>query len=213
MSKLVLHTLPPSPHNTKVRLALKVKGLDYEAHELTGFDGREALVAATGQPLSPVLIDDGKKVYDSFGIIRYLDANWPEPRLFFDTREEMRAVETWENFVKNGVGPALGMALMAVIEGDMTSDAFATSEKLYNELAVRVEDALAGGEYLVGGRLSAADLTVAPFMAPAVVDPASQPEQSPMRGIASKVRLSGKYPRTQAWTQRIMALDGQPAPV
>lgn len=213
MTKLVLHTLPPSPHNTKIRLALKLKGLAYEAHELTGFDGREALVEATGQPLSPVLIDDGKKIYDSFGIIRYLDANWPEPRLFFEGRDEMRAVETWENFVRNGVGPALGMALMAVIEGDMQSPAFATSEKLYNEFAVRVEDALAGSEYLVGGRLSAADLTVAPFMAPAIVAPESQPEQSPMRGIASRVRLSGRYQRTHAWAQRIMALEAEPAAV
>jgi|GEM_PF-966553 len=212
MTTLTLHLLPPSPNNAKVMLAMKLKGLDHEVVEYHGFDGREALVEATGQPLTPVLIDGDRKVYDSFAIMRYLDANWPnEPRLFFDTRDEQRAVETWENFARNGLAPALVVALNAVFSGDDDPAPFATSERLTNELAVRIETALESSDYLVGGRISAADLTVATFLAPSVIDPESVPEASPVRAIASRVRLSGRFPRTHAWARGILAI-GQEQP-
>lgn len=213
MTKLTLHQLPPSPNNVKVRLALKLKGLDHDVVDYAGFDGREALVAATGQPLTPVLVDGERSVYDSYGILRYLDANWPEPRLFFDTREEQREVETWENLARNGLSPALGIALGAVIEGANDPAPFEMAERLTNELAPRIEAALENSEYLVGGRLSAADLTVASFLAPSIIDPAQAPEGSLIHAIASRVRLSGRFQKTRAWALGVLAIGQETAAV
>ncbi|MCA8971790.1 MAG: glutathione S-transferase family protein [Planctomycetes bacterium] len=207
MSTLRLLTLPPSPHNTKVRLALELKGLDYEPHAFEGFDGRDAIVEASGQPLTPVLIDGDRKVYDSFGIVRYLDANWPEPKLFPTTREGMREVEGWERFALNGVGPVLGMILGQAIAGTDDKATIALADRLLQESAARVEAALAGKQWLVGDTIGAADITVAPFLAPGVLDENHHDAGSFLRFVTDRYRLSPRFPMTRAWVTRVMAHD------
>ena len=63
MNNLKLYTLPLSPYNIKVRLALKLKGLTFESVEYAGFDDREEVVKVSGQPLTPVLTDGDKAIY------------------------------------------------------------------------------------------------------------------------------------------------------
>ena len=198
---LELLTLPPSPHNTKVRLALRHKGLDF-TQTLVDLADRGPVVARSGQPLTPVLIDGDKAVYDSFGIVRYLDANWPEPRLFPSDREGMRAVEGWERFALAELG-----APLLLVGGEPDDEANAKAQAGFNAAARKLELALEAGPYLLGAQLTAADLTVAPMARFGTAEPEVFPAGSPPRIIAERVRLDPVFTRTRAWVERVFALD------
>ncbi|MBL4844641.1 MAG: glutathione S-transferase family protein [Planctomycetes bacterium] len=210
MTGLTLLTLPPSPHNTKVRLALKLKALDFET-VLVGFEDRSAVVERSGQPLTPVLIDGERVVYDSFGIMRYLDANWPEPRLFSEEREKQREIEAWERFAVAELGGALGLVAGQLFSGKIDDEATRQAQKLLDALPERVEDALADSDYLMGARPNAADLTVMPFLIYAATSPTEYPEGTPMRFVAERLELSARFTLTRAWIERVRAIDLAPA--
>lgn len=207
MTKLILHTLPPSPFNAKVRLALNLKGIDYDTVLVQGFDGREAIVEATGQPLTPVIIDGDRKIFDSFAILRYLDANFGGPRLYSNTREGMREIERWEDLSRNGYGPALGLMLNMVIEGKQDADTIALVNRLFDQLTVRVEQALENNAYLTGDAISAADLAIAPFIHFAASDPESSPEKSLGRAVSAVLHLGPRHVHTRTWVEGVMAHD------
>ena len=206
MSQFTLLTLPASPNNVKVRLALKLKGLSYDAKEFA-FDDREEVVAKSGQPLTPVLLHGDTVVYDSFGILRYLDANWPEPRLFSESREGQQAIQAWERFAVAEVGASLGPLIGSFLSGTDDPEVNASVQAAFEKLPTRVEEALADGPYLGGEAPNAADLTVAPFFHFAATDPKEFPDGSPGRFAAERCDLKDEYPRTRAWVGRVMAID------
>ena len=89
---LTLYELPPSPNSIKIRLALGLKQIECERKVINPMD-RATLVEVSGQPLAPVLVDSGPErdrvVFDSFAIMRYLDANHRDqgPRLYSADRD------------------------------------------------------------------------------------------------------------------------------
>lgn len=88
--------LAPSPNNTKVRMALRFKGIDFEPVPVDYAD-RSAVVAVSGQELAPVIEDRGIVLNDSEAILQYLDASYREtPRLFPATRSGRREAEAWK---------------------------------------------------------------------------------------------------------------------
>ena len=210
MSKFTLLTLPPSPNNVKVRLALKLKGLPYEAKEFT-FENRDEVIEKSGQPLTPVLLDGDRVVYDSFGILRYLDANWPEPRLFSDSREGQQEIQAWERFAIGEVGASLGPLIGSFLSGTDDPEVNAQVQAAFDELPGKVEEALGDSPYLGGAAPNAADITVAPFFAFSAAEPTDFPEGSPGRFAAERCNLGDQFPRTRAWIGRVMAIDATEA--
>jgi glutathione S-transferase len=88
--------LSPSPNNTKVRMALRFKGIDFETVPVDPFD-RAPVVEVSGQELTPVIQDRGIVLNDSEAILQYLDANNPDkPRLLPGSREGRRECEAWQ---------------------------------------------------------------------------------------------------------------------
>jgi hypothetical protein len=79
---LVLYDLGPSPNSMKVRVTLGYKGLPYRKIAVNS-GNRAPVIKVSRQPLTPVLLHGGRAVYDSAGILRYLDANFPQaPSIF-----------------------------------------------------------------------------------------------------------------------------------
>jgi len=71
----------PFSHNcVKVRVALGLKGLTYETQNIAPME-RAAVVAASGQGLVPVLLEDGHAIADSTEILLYLEERHPDPPL------------------------------------------------------------------------------------------------------------------------------------
>jgi glutathione S-transferase len=93
---LTFWELSPSPNNTKVRLALRFKGIGFEAVPVDPLD-RTAVLEASGQELTPVIRDRGIVLNDSEAILQYLDANYLEtPRLFPRSRAGRKACDAWQ---------------------------------------------------------------------------------------------------------------------
>ena len=68
----------------RVRIALALKGLDYEyasVHIGKGKQFEAEFAAINSQGLVPVLDDGGSLIYQSLAIIQYLDETHPEPRI------------------------------------------------------------------------------------------------------------------------------------
>jgi len=88
--------LPPSPNNTKVRMALRFKGIDFETVLVNPRD-RSGVLAASGQELTPVIEDRGIVLNDSEAILAYLDANYRDtPRLIPGDRAGRRQADAWK---------------------------------------------------------------------------------------------------------------------
>jgi glutathione S-transferase len=64
-----------------VALALAHKGLEAEPVVIDYAD-RSEVERVSGQPLVPVLVDDGTVVVDSMEIVRYLERRNPDPPLY-----------------------------------------------------------------------------------------------------------------------------------
>lgn len=206
MADLTLLTLPPSPFNIKVRLALGLKGLAYDTVACSGFDDREAMVESTGQPLTPVLQHEGRSIYDSFGIVRYLDANFEGPRLFRESREGMREIEGWENLTRFGLGPIFGQVINGLMDGKTPAD-LEPFNRMYNEYFPQVEAKLEQRAFLVDSEISTGDLAIAPFAHYGIVDTSTLDPQSLPGMLAGVLRLSPRLAKTREWTERIMQND------
>ncbi len=127
MSKpLELYQIGGSPNNLRVRIALGFKGLAYDTWDLpmgTGqfpFD-RSRLVELSGQPRTPVLKHGEVVIFDSGGILRYLEANFRDtPRLFREDWAVHGEIEEWEHWVRVTLAPPIramfGQALAPAVE-------------------------------------------------------------------------------------------------
>ena len=93
---LTFWELSPSPNNTKVRMALRFKGIDFDPVPVNPFD-RAQVVEVSGQELTPVIRDRGIVLNDSEAILQYLDANYPgTPRLLPRLRAGRGECEAWQ---------------------------------------------------------------------------------------------------------------------
>lgn len=214
MTNLTLIQLPPSPNNVKVRLAMAIKNLDYDSIEIdfAHRGDRSLVIEASGQPLTPVLKDGERTIFDSYAIVRYLDANWPKPRLYSVTVEGQREIEDWEVYTRTQIQETVVLVVEQAFKGEVDDAKTALAQARLIVHAKKIEAALQGSDFLCGHRVTAADITAAPFLRFAVANPAELPE-GPTRFIAERLPLGPEFPKTRAWIQRVMALESVPLAV
>lgn len=180
-------------NNFKVRVALGYKGLDYEFRSIDPAE-REAVVAISGQYLTPVMVHGDTVLFDSAAILRYLDANFPHtPKLFGLGHAEQWEIEGWERFGRG----ELAAGLMKLVHHRVTGggdDAQLRDEARALFLAAldRLQERLEDRQWLVSDRLTAADVSCAP--------------------VVYRVRLAGVFdlPATNgldSWVERVMRHD------
>ena len=112
---LELYRFRYSTNVDRVALALAHKGLEVESVWVDPKD-RSVVQEVSGQPLVPVLVDDGRVIPDSTAIIEHLDATWPEPPLFPEDpagRAGVRIFIDWFNRVWKGPPNLLADAIDA----------------------------------------------------------------------------------------------------
>jgi glutathione S-transferase len=204
---VTLYDLHASPHNIKVRLALAYKKIPFAIIPVDS-DHREAVIEVSGQPLTPVLVHGDTVVYDSYAITRYLDANFRSgPRLYSPDRKTMQAIEGWENFVRGECGPPVGMTFGQFFAPAPDAAKLKQAGEMINRAASRLEEALADRRCLVGEAPTAADMAVAPMIYYGAL-PDEVAKSNPIAGFFHKHLRIENAPKTRAWVQRIMSLEG-----
>ena len=154
------------PHSTnaeRVAIALAHKGLPVESVVVDPAD-RSDVIRVSGQPLVPVIEDGPRVVFDSPVILRYLEERHPDPPLW--PRDPARRAEVdvfveWFNKVwkrpPNDIDAEMGKPSPDAAQIEAWGRWMTEAMDLFEGL-------LTGRDYLMGDRLTAADVTAWPFL-------------------------------------------------
>lgn len=146
-------------------------------------------------------------IFDSSAILRYLDANFRDtPRLFRDDYAVHGQIEEWEFWVKTDLAPPIramfGQAMAPELDTSVTEKARAD----LHAATARLEQRLTESDFLVDDAISAADVTCAPAIALAILEPAN--DLGPIHTFfAEHLHLGTDRDRTAAWAKKVLAYD------
>jgi glutathione S-transferase len=197
---LRLFRVPFSTNVERVALALGHKGLEAEWVDVDPSD-RSEVERVSGQPLVPVLVEDGHVVVDSTEIIRYVEEQVPSPPLWPDDpaqRAELDVFLDWFNRVwkrpPNEIEaergkPERNEARIAELGRELTG-----SLTLFEQL-------LTGRDYLFG-EFGAADCAAFPFLKYALIYEEADTEEFHLI-LREYLVLGDDHSRVEAWIRRM----------
>jgi glutathione S-transferase len=199
---LRLYRIPFSTNVERVSLALAHKGLEVEWVDVDPAD-RSPVEQVSGQSLVPVLVEEGRVVFDSTVILRYLEDLQPEPALFPGDearRAELDVFLDWFNRVWKRPPNEID-AERAKPEPDQER-----IDELGRELtgSLDVFQALLAGRDYLFGEFSAADCAAFPFLKYGVLYDESDREEFHLI-LREFLALGGAFPRIEAWIRRVDA--------
>ena len=191
----------------KVRIALQYKGIPFTKVPVNPQD-RSEVVKVSGQPLTPVLVHGATVVYDSAAILRYLDANFRStPALFSADYEEMKKIEEWETWGRTAVPEPVGTIFNQFFSPEKDAAKIAEASRKLHDLTAKTEEKLSKDSWLVGDRMTAADVTAAPFIYYGMARPVEGPFKELSEFFVKSLKLGEGRDRTRAWVQKVMAYD------
>jgi glutathione S-transferase len=191
---VVLHGYRYSVYVRIARMVLAEKAVAYERVEVNPFaaDVPSAYLALHPFGRVPVLVHDDFVLYETAAITRYVDETFAGPSLQpTDTRERARMAQIVSVVDAYGYWPMVRQVFSHRVFrpriGDPADEAEIRGGLEASARALGALDALAaGGDFLVGRRLSLADLHLAPMMAYFTAAPEG-------RGVLAR------HPKLSAW--------------
>ncbi len=197
-----------SPFAWRVMLTLEVKRLAYESKLLEFSKGDHktpGYLKLNPRGKVPTLKDGDFVLYESLAIMSYLDRKYPDPPLFGRTAEETgliwRALAECESYML----PAGDKLIRPIFFGkglDKVEEIQQAAEALRQELKL-LDERLAGSQWLVGDKISAADVGVFPFLQ-LLLRAASKEAAQPFN--FGFIPLAQSFPNIARWVQRIESL-------
>jgi len=159
---LTLYRAPWSTNVQRVRMALAHKGLEAETVTIS-YGDRSPVEEVSGQPLVPVLVDDGAVIADSMAIVAHLEARFPEPPLYprgGAARAEVEIFVDWFNRAWKVEPNAIEAALGAPVVDEAAIAALSAT------MDARLDwfEALLDGRDFLLGAFGAADCCAFPFL-------------------------------------------------
>jgi glutathione S-transferase len=152
---------PTSPYARKARIIIREKNLKVTEEPVIPWDNPPELVNQNPLCKIPTLItDDGTSLYDSRVIVEYVDS-LGAPALIPETGELRWAVRRWEAMA-DGIMDAGVVRYREIIrsEGDRSTQLMERQEAAIDRALAYTNEAV-NGEFLVGGKLSVADIAMA----------------------------------------------------
>jgi glutathione S-transferase len=195
---MILYGSTISPFVRKVVAYAAEKGIELELKPVGIGDPDPEFRAASPFRKMPALVDGDYKLADSSAIIHYLEAKYPDPEMIpADPRERGRAIwfDEWADTLLFACGGKMVVNRIVAPrflgqEGDESIAATAERDEL-PPLLDYLEGVIPDSGFLVGDRLTLADLSVA----------------SPFANLGHlKVVIDeSRYPRTLAFTRAILS--------
>lgn len=202
---ILLYRAPFSTNVERVALALAHKGFEAES-VLISYADRAPVIEVSGQPLVPVIVDDGTVVADSTRILRHLEQRRPEPPLFPRDRARRAELDVFLEWF-NEVWKAAPNEIEDELEKPepVRSRIVARAGQMRAWLDV-FESLLQGRDFLFGDELSAADCAAFPFLKYGAGLREPEDDELFHRILEDRLRLDGNHPRLAAWIARVNAL-------
>jgi maleylpyruvate isomerase len=197
MSDILFHGYWRSSAAYRVRIALNLKGLDYEQvdHDLrTGAQQDPAYKAIAPAGLVPAIEHEGQAYIQSLAILEWLEERWPEPALLPRALNERAIVRGMAMTVAADIHPLNNLRILKYLKNELDQP----QERIDAWIGHWIQEGFAALEVLVGrygeGFAFGAAPTIADcFLVPQVfnaerfnVDLASYPK---IRAIAEKARV------------------------
>jgi glutathione S-transferase len=197
-----------SPFAWRVMLTLEVKKLAYESKLLQFSKGENktpAYLQLNPRGKVPSLKDGDFVLYESLAIMSYLDRKYPDPPLFGKTPEETgliwRALAECESYVVSASNKVVRPIFFG--EGlDKVEEIQQAAQTLRQEFKT-IDERLAGSHWLVGNKISAADIGTFPLVQ-LILRAASKEAAQPLN--LGFLPLEKTSPNIAKWVQRIEAL-------
>jgi maleylacetoacetate isomerase len=122
MSRPVLHDYYRSSAAYRVRIALNLKGVEYESRPVNLAEGAQKSAeyrALNPQGLVPMLEIDGLKLTQSLSIIMYLASRFPEPPLLPDDPGEAAHVRGMALAIACDIHPLNNLRVLKYLKGEL----------------------------------------------------------------------------------------------
>uniref|UniRef100_A0A914E4Y0 maleylacetoacetate isomerase n=1 Tax=Acrobeloides nanus TaxID=290746 RepID=A0A914E4Y0_9BILA len=129
MSKPTLYSYWRSSCSWRVRIALALKGIDYDykaINLLSGDQRSPEFLSQNPHGLVPLLIFDGTPISESIAIIEYLDEKFPNkfPKLLPDNAEDRAKVRSLAYAISSNIQPVQNLRVMKFYsKGDQAKNA------------------------------------------------------------------------------------------
>jgi glutathione S-transferase len=199
-----VYRIPFSTNVERVALAAGHKGLEVDWVDVDPAD-RSEVERVSGQPLVPVLVEDGQVVVDSTDILRYLEARTPDPPLFPSEPSRLAAVDIFLDWF-NRVWKRPPNEIAAERSKDAPDqDRIAALGRELTAALDLFERLLEGRDYLFGA-FSAADCAAFPFVKYALLNDERDTEEFHLI-LREFQPLGDNHPNLGAWIRRV---DGLP---
>jgi glutathione S-transferase len=199
-----------SPFAWRVMLTLEVKRLSYESRLLEFSKGEHKTAGfrkLNPRGKVPVLKDGDLVLYESLAIMAYLDKKYPEPPIFGISAEETGLIWRTISEVDSYLLETGNKLIRPIFFGkgmDKLDDIKEAAGAIRQELA-GIDSQLAHSNWLVGTKISAADISLFPLVQ--IISRAAGKEVAQPLELAL-LPLSSTFPSVAAWVKRIEALPG-----
>jgi maleylacetoacetate isomerase len=171
-----LYTYWRSSAAFRVRIALNLKGLDYESvpkHLLRdgGEQRKPDYLAVNPQGLIPALADDGFVIPQSLAICEYLEEMHPDPRLLPGNAIDRASVRSMALAVACDIHPLNNLSVTGYLRSQLGADDAAVNrwvghwiQRGFGALEERVSRESGDGRYCHGSSVTLADVFLVPQM-------------------------------------------------
>ena len=208
MSNITIYWASGSPFAWRALLTAELKGIDYESVLISFQDGDNTApgyLKMNPRGKVPVLRVDSEFVYESLAVMTYLDEEFPDPPLFGESA--METARVWQRIAEheNYLLPEANRLVGAAFFGNAEEQADSIREarqRIHDELG-RLEAIAASGAFLVGDRITAADLVHYPSIQ-VLLRAAGKPAMEAFE--LGLLPLADRYPKLGAWKARLDAL-------
>nr|ABK23935.1 unknown [Picea sitchensis] len=187
-----------SPFLVRVRIALALKGIDYEFIE-EDFQNKSQLLLQSNpvHKMIPVLIHNGKPVCESMIIVQYIDEAWysKAPNLMSKDPYDRAIARFWSAFVDDKIVPCL----RGVLNGQGEQQQKAAEESVANFLLLEEALQTNGKTYFGGDEIGLVDISLGGIVV----------FIKTMEKVTNIVLIdTDKMPLLSAWAERFYKADG-----